>query len=270
MNHQFQLLRNHMDKKMVLQLQGYDADDDVAGDDYSVSTGEYKESALKRRCHPSPLMRIPSRRKRGRQERLSKRPRLSIVNSEIDFNLTTHIIARRQQEQLGQPTTREEMSCSLHALAHMLEDYFHRQHVDYKAPAASGSDQDHLSPEQANTEFSRLGKYLYLEEALEFSSDARMLIDASPSHCVIHANAAFCRLVVENEPSRKKASAMTRVQERFCMPSSSLESVVSTMFADRPVTLYPVQDSDGSGVIRYYLAEHVAASAADEPAQTVG
>jgi hypothetical protein len=256
---------------------GYDADDDMAVGDNSVSSAdECEESTPNNKCRPSLLMRVPCRRKRRRHEKRSQRPRFSIVHPDIDVSLTTHIVAGRQPQH-RKPTASSEPHppLSLHTLSHLLEDYFQQQHANYKAPAPV-SDEDCLTPEQVSfSEFSSSRRSseqcLFLEDALGFSSHARVLVEASPLHRVVHANAAYNSLTAKKEPLQN-ASAI-RVQERFRMPSISLESVVSAMFADdRPVTVYPVQDSDTSGVIRYYLVEHIAAltrlANIAEPAQT--
>jgi hypothetical protein len=277
--------RRNMD---TIATPGYDADEDMAkGDDFFSSADECEESTHKRKCRPSPLMRVSCRRrKRRRREKRSKRPLISIAHPDIDSSLTNQIVARRQQQH-QKPTASPEPPLSLHALSHLLEDYFQQQHTNYEAPAPV-SDEDCATPEQVNSSKSSSGRgnchsqarsseCMFLEDALGFSSDARILVEASPLHRVVHANAAFCSLAVEKEPSQKKASAIRRVQKRFRMPSNSFESVVSTMFADRPVTVYPVKDSDGSGVIRYYLVEHVVVATTEkrlahyaEPAHTVG
>jgi hypothetical protein len=247
---------------------GYDADNDTSVG--SADEDEYEESTH-RKCRPSPLMKVPCRRrKRRRHETHSQRPLISIVHPDIESSLTTHIVARRQQLlQHQNPTTTSEPPMSLFDLSHLLEDYFQQQHANYKAPAPV-SDEDCFSSEQEVnvSEFShRRGnrcsqvrysnERLFLEDALGFSSNARILVEASPLHRVVHTNAAFCSLAAEQESSHNtQASAMTRVQ-----PSNSFERVVSAMFADRPATVYPVQDSDSRGVIRYYLVEHTAAVA---------
>jgi hypothetical protein len=157
---------------------------------------------------------------------------------------------------------------SLYDLSHLLEDYFQQQLAgnNYKAPAPV-SDEDYLSVEHEDkfSESSRRrgnchsqvrysNERLFLEDALGFSSNARILMEASSLHRIVHTNAAFCSLTAEQEPSQnKEASAMTRVQ-----PSNSFERVVYDMFADHSVTVYPVQDSDGNGMLRYYLVEHTA------------
>lgn len=310
--HSFQLTRSIMDTRNVdtKASPGYDADDDTAAGENSVSSAdeyEYEENTLNRKCRPNPLtMRVPCRRrKRRRQEKHSQLPRLSIVHPDIDSSLTTHIVATRRQQLLQhrKPTVISEPPLSLRDLSNLLEDYVEQQHAgaNYEAPTPV-SDEDYLSAEQINvSEFNssrgnccsqariRSSECMFLEDALEFTSDARILVEASSLHRVVHSNAAFCSLTAkdkppQDKPSQKKASAIERIQERLRigMPSNSFESVVFAMFVDRPVTVYPVQDSDGSGVIRYYLVEHagsmVAALATKqlatnniaEPAQTVG
>jgi hypothetical protein len=256
---------------------GYDADDDLATGDNSVSSAdEFEESTPNRNCRPSnPLIRVPCRRKRRRHEKSPRRLRFSILLPDVDLSLTTHLVAGREQQHRT-PAASSEPPLSLHALSHLLEDYFQQQHPNYEAPAQV-SEEDCLSPDQVSfSEFSsRRGNHrsqvrsssecLFLEDALGFSSNARILAEASLLRRVVHANAAFCSLAAEKEPLQKSQRSV--FQERFRMPSNSLESVVSAMFADRPVTIYPVQGSDGSGLIRYYLVEHAAVA---EPTQTVG
>lgn len=266
---------------------GYDADEDVAeGNDFVSSADECEESTLKRKCRPSPLMRVSCRRRKPRRHEKRSKPIISIVHPDIDLSLTNQIVARRQQQH-RKPTVSSEPPLSLHALSRLLKDYFQQEHDNYEVPAPV-LDEDCASPEQVNSSESgsrrgnrhsqvRSRECLFLEDALGFSSDARILVEASPLHRVIHANAAFCSLAAEKEPSQKKATAIRRVQERFRIPSNTFESVVSAMFADRQVTVYPVKDSDGSGVIHYYLVEHAVVATTEkrlaniaEPAQTVG
>lgn len=258
---------------------GYDADDDTAVGEHSVSSAddeECEESTITpiRTCRrPSPLMRVPSRSKRRRHEK----PRSSIVHPDIDAGLTTHIAARRQQLlRHRKATASSEPPLSLYDLSHLLDDYFRQQQrTTYEqAPPAPVSDGDDPSAEQEVDfpKFSRRARIsyscerLFLEDALEFSSDARILVEASPLHQIVHTNAAFCSLTAKcNELSQnKQASTIQGVQGRCRtgMPTGSLERVVSAMFDDRAVTVYPVQDSDGSGAIRYYLVEYTAAVAA--------
>jgi hypothetical protein len=270
----FQLTGTNMDSRNLdaRESPGYDADNDTSVG--SVDEDEYEESTPNRKCRPSPLMKVPCRRrrrKRRRHETHSQRPLISVVHPDIESSLTTHIVARRQQFLLQHrnPTTTSEPPMSLYDLSHLLEDYFQQQHASYEAPAPV-SDEDYLSAEQELnvSDFSRRrgnhrsqvrynNERLFLEEAIGFSSNARILVEASPLHRVVHTNAAFCSLTAEQEASHNtQESAMTRIQ-----PSNSFERVVYAMFADRPVTVCPVQDSGGSGVIRYYLVEHTTAVA---------
>jgi hypothetical protein len=257
-------------------LPGYDADDDTAVGEHSVCSEESTSTPI-RKCRPSPWMRVPCRRKRRRHER----PQLSIFHNDIDSNITTHTVASRQQRlQQRKPTASSEPAMSLYDLSHMLEDYFQQQHASYEETPAQVSDEDYLSAEQEvyfsgfsrsrGNSPSQVGiistseRCLFLEDALGLSSSARILVEASALHRVVHTNAAFCRFTAKEETSQnKQASSMARVQECFRtgMPIKSFDSVVSAMFADRAVTVYPVQDSDGSGVIRYYLVEHTIATA---------
>jgi hypothetical protein len=271
MMNSFQLTGDSSNRDVIASL-GYDADDDTAVGEHSVSSAdEDEESTPNRKCHPSPMMRVPCcRRKRRRHEK----PLLSIVHPDLDSGLTTHIAARQQQLlRHRRPIANSEPPMSLYDLSHMLENYFQQQHASYEAPA-SVSDEDENFPElsrrrrgnrHSQARISYSSERLFLDDALGFSSDARILVEASPLHRVVHTNAAFCSLTAEQEPSHdKQASAMTKgVQERFrtSTPNSSLGRIVSAMFDDRAVTVYPVQDSDGSGVIRYYLVEHIAATA---------
>ena len=252
----------------IRALPSYEADDEGDHNENVVEQSVDKEGyAQKQEC--TPLMRVAARKKRSRYARQlqspskpTKQARCHYASSPSMTDWTpmsmTRVDSNACKQEWQTKTTGplyKEPPMSVQAISQLLDNYFLRQ----KAESKVTKDQNFIPSNASSTVASSVilvHSYnpIKMEEALRFTSNPRVLFEAEHPHRVVYSNAAFARLYNDRLGQERLCKAANIIGKTS---RTSLSDVISTIFSGRPVTVSPVQDSNGTGTLCFYSVDYI-------------